>query len=326
MATGALETKKSPTADQFIATEVILEDGKNKNIQRVILNNPDGSTQTTFNIDKTGLATDAKLDTLISKLPESVGAKTKEASLSVTLALDTGALPINVDGTPINEASQETGGSGAIGWLSAIATFLKTLKLQLPASLGTKTSTESLSVAPASDSTFNTSPADKSNVGYMSMFTLVPTTTLAAGTTYLAVFNGSAKTLKFGKFRINQQFIGTAAASTSNFEIVPYKHNAQPTGGTLIPSDIIPINSSNTTATIATIRASNVGGVVSGGTQDTKKLIFGSSNQLAIGYEFDLISNNLPFTLAPNTGVVLKANTIIVAGTTLRINLAWEEV
>jgi hypothetical protein len=326
MATGALETKKSPTADQFIATEVILEDGKNKNIQRVIINNPDGTTKQLFNIDKTGLATDAKIESLISKLPESVGPKPKDTSLSIVLASDIGALPVNADGTPINESSQETGGSGTIGWLSAIATFIKTLKLQLPASLGTKISAESLSVVPSSDSTFNTSPADKSNVGYMSMFTLVPTTTLAAGTTYLAFFNGSAKTIKFGKFRINQQFIGTAAASVSNFEIIAYNHNAQPTGGTLIPSDIIPIRSNNTTPTIATIRASNIGGVVSGGTQDTKKLIFGSSNQLSIGYEFDLISNNLPFTLAPNTGIVLKANTIIVAGTTLRISLTWEEV
>jgi hypothetical protein len=200
------------------------------------------------------------------------------------------------------------------------------LKLQLPDSLGTKISAESLSVVPSKDSTFNTSPADKSKVGYMSMFTVVPTTTLAAGTTYLAIFNGSANALKFSKFRIVQQFIGTPAASTSNFEIVQYNHTAPPTGGTLITSDIIPIRSNNTTPTIATIRASNIGGVVSGGTQDTKKLIFGSSNQLSIQYEFDLISNNLPFTLAPNTGIVLKANTIIVVGTTLRINLAWEEV
>jgi hypothetical protein len=312
MASGALETRKSPTADQYIATEVILEDGKNKNIQRVLINDKDGAAFSSTNplpVDKAGLATDAKLNELKAQLPPQ---------------LVDGRLPVIVDGRAADDTEAQAGAVGTIGWLSSIFVMVKRITAQLPTSLGAKTSENSLSITPATDSTFNVASADK--VGYLSAFTIVPTTTLAAGTTYLSIYNGGSTPAKFRDFRIVQQFRGTAAATSSDFEIVPYTHTATSTGGTLVPSDIVRLtNPALDVTSLLSIRASNIGGIISGGVQSAKKLIFGSNNQLGIDYEFSLNENLFPVTIQPGTGLLLKANSIIVAGTVLRVQMLWEE-
>jgi hypothetical protein len=312
MASGALETKKSPTADQYIATEVILEDGKNKNIQRVLLNDADGAPFSQANpipTDKAGIATEVTLVKINDKLPPQ---------------LNQGQLPVSIDGTPADDVEQEPGGNGTIGWLSSNYAALRRVASQLPQSLGPQVSDLSLSVTQSPDSTFAVTSADK--FGTFSAFTIVPTTTLAVGTTYLSIYNGYSTPVRFRDFKIVQQFRGTAAATSSDFEIVPYSHTAPSTGGTLVPSDIIRLTDPTIDVTsLLSIRASNVGGIISGGVQSTKKLIFGSNNQLGIDYEFNLNENLFPVTIQPGKGLLLKANSIIVAGTVLRVQLLWEE-
>jgi hypothetical protein len=202
--------------------------------------------------------------------------------------------------------------------------MVKRITAQLPTSLGAKTSENSLSVTPATNAQFIVKSDDKA--GFMSAFTIVPTTTLAVGTTYLSIYNGGSTPVKFRDFRIRQQFRGTAAATSSEFEIIPYTHTANSTGGTLVPSHIVSLTNPAVDAVSGvSIRASNVGGIISGGVQSAKKLIFGSNNQLGMDYEFNLNENLFPIIIQPGTGLLLKANSIIVAGTVLRPSLIWEE-
>jgi hypothetical protein len=84
---------------------------------------------------------------LLGKFPASVGVKASAAALPVVLASDDAQIGTKVTAVP----ALATGGTGLIGWLSAQWQALINLGNQLPATIGIKAASASLSVAPASD-------------------------------------------------------------------------------------------------------------------------------------------------------------------------------
>lgn len=111
-------------------------------------------------------------DVLITSLPATLGLKASAASLPVVLASDDAQIGTKVTVIP----ALASGGTGLIGWLSAQWQALINLGLQLPATLGIKASTASLSITAASDA--NLARETYSSVVAMS------TPTLAAGATF----------------------------------------------------------------------------------------------------------------------------------------------
>lgn len=85
---------------------------------------------------------------LLAKLPPSIGGKVSATSVSVVLASDDAQIGTKVTAV----AALGTGGTGLIGWLSQLWQASINMALQLPATLGIKTSALSLSVTPSSDS------------------------------------------------------------------------------------------------------------------------------------------------------------------------------
>lgn len=88
-----------------------------------------------------------RLTSLIALLPASLGVKVSTAALPVVLASDDAQIGTKVTAIP----ALATGGTGLIGWLSAQWQALVNLGNQLPATIGRKASTASMSVVLASD-------------------------------------------------------------------------------------------------------------------------------------------------------------------------------
>lgn len=91
-----------------------------------------------------------RLTSLIALLPASLGAKTASASLAVTVASDDVLVP-QLGAVTETAPASDTASSGLNGRLQRIAQRLTSLIGLLPASLGAKTSSASLSVVLASD-------------------------------------------------------------------------------------------------------------------------------------------------------------------------------
>ena len=272
-------------------------------------------TAATSALQTTGNTSIASIDT---KTP-TVGQKASAASSPVVIASDQSAIPVSIGAIALpsgasTSALQTTGNTS----LSSIDTKTPTL--------GQSTMSGSTPVVIASDHwPINTMAADESLKCYLTSFILRPTT-LTAGSVYFAMRNSSAtKNIRVRQLRILQQFAGTAAASSSDFAIQPYSHTSAPTGGTAILTDIIPVNPLNATPSALNLRASVVAGIVSGGTLDPRKILFGSTNQLAMSNEFLIQVPDSPLTMPPTAGFIVRAESAIVAGTTLRVTMLWDE-
>jgi len=330
MTHGSIGFNESTTPDKYYSTVEIDRNGRKEQVSKAVIVDEDGNElpvakDGTDATDVAPLAGGVGIRGWLSSIFKVLSDRLPSLSngkMPVTLGDD--AIPVGIDGRAADDTEPQAGAVGTIGWLSSIFVMVKRITAQLPTSLGAKTSENSLSVTPATDAQFIVKSNDKA--GFMSAFTIVPTTTLAVGTTYLSIYNGGSTPVKFRDFRIRQQFRGTAAATSSEFEIVPYTHTADSTAGTLVPSHILSLTNPAVDAVSGlSIRASNVGGIISGGVQSAKKLIFGSNNQLGMDYEFSLNENLFPVTIQPGTGLLLKANSIIVVGTILRVQMLWEE-
>jgi hypothetical protein len=286
------------------------------------------------------------LSAIVDRTP-TLGQKNAAGSVPVVLASDQASVPVTVGNFPATQqisgfvsvdnfpATQPISGTVNLGTIGTAATSaLQTTGNTSIASIDTKTPTvgqkasaASSPVVLASDqSPIMTMTADESINCYLTSFILAPTT-LTTGSVYFAMRNSSAtKNIRVRQMRILQQFSGTAAASRSNFAIHPYSHNAAPTGGTVVPTDIIPANPLNATASELNLRASNVAGIVIGGTLDPRKILFGSTNQLTMSNEFVVQAADSPLTMPPTAGFTVRAEGAIVAGTTLQIFMIWDEV
>jgi hypothetical protein len=269
---------------------------------------------------------DYSTDEILTRTP-TIGQKLASESSPVVIASNQSPIPVTVS-SPVLPSGASTSALQTTGntTLSSINTSNASIDTKTP-TVGQKASAASVPVVLASDqSPIMTMTADESINCYLTSFILTPTT-LTAGSVYFAMRNSSAtKKIRVRQLKITQQFTGTAAASSSNFAIQPYSHNAAPTGGTAITTDIIPVNPINATVSALNLRASNAGGIVNGGTLDPRKILFGSANQLAMSNDFVIQAADTPLTMPPSAGFTVRAEGAIVAGTTLRVTMIWDEV
>lgn len=156
------------------------------------------------------------------------------------------------------------------------------------------------------------------------------TGTTAANSTVWAMRNGSSISVYIRRIFLFAGFDGTAAASTSQFEVRRF-NTATPSGGTAIT--VAKKDSAYTNTTLTDIRQDT------GGAALTVTSVVFESPMLAIGcprgltgglatlpIDFTAAPENRPFTvLAPNEGLCIRNSIIGVVGDSLSGFIEWEE-
>lgn len=124
------------------------------------LENKDFATETTLALlQARDFASQTTLAAMSLKLPATLGSKADAASLAVSMSTEDKA---NIGATTETAAASDTANSGLNGLLKRIAQNITALSAKLPATLGSKTGANSLSVVLASDQiTIPTAPAAK---------------------------------------------------------------------------------------------------------------------------------------------------------------------
>jgi hypothetical protein len=163
--------------------------------------------------------------------------------------------------------------------------------------------------------------------GYLARIDSAPTL-LAAGSAYHTLFNpaGSGKTLKVHNIDLQIGFAGVNVASRSTMEILRYAATAPavPTGGAVFAA----IKASpDFDASIALIRSADGGLGVVGLVLEEPFFDFSVTNQVNCNFNCPWLATNAEdkLVIPPGHGLLILADTVIVAGAYFTGAIHWEE-
>lgn len=165
-------------------------------------------------------------------------------------------------------------------------------------------------------------PQGNEDSTYFNSAELIPTT-LTSGLNYFWIRNtNSTKKIKIQKIESIAYFVGTAAASRSDYAIKKFTGCTATTGTVLSTT----LGSTTNDATIANVAWSATGGTLTGATIQTGDIaIFGHPNQLTANIVYDRDLSDAPIVLNQNEGIVIQSKGAIVAGSTILVSIKWIE-
>ncbi len=165
-------------------------------------------------------------------------------------------------------------------------------------------------------------PQSNDDSTYFNSAEIIPTT-LTTGLGYFQLRNTSAiKKIKIQKIEIIAYFVGTAAASRSNYALKKFT-GATAGNGTALPTTL---GATTNAATVAEVQWSATGLTLTGATIQTGNIaVIGHPNQLTANIVYDRDLSDSPIILEQNEGLVLQSKGAIVAGSTILVSVKWIE-
>jgi hypothetical protein len=165
-------------------------------------------------------------------------------------------------------------------------------------------------------------PQSNDDLIYFNSAEIIPTT-LTNGLNYFQIRNTSAtKKIKIQKIEVITYFVGTAAASRSNYALKKFTGATAATGTVLSTT----LGATTNPATIAGVSWLATGLTLTGATIQTGDIaVIGHPNLLSANIVYDKDLSNSPIILEQNEGIVLQSKGAIVAGSTILFSVKWLE-